>query len=137
MIDLISYGLALRQKLKTSATPNPQVIRSDSASLHTSSMEFSAISAESAAIARKTEYINPLGKDQIVNNADIADIAEVQGKQPRLVADESRESCGLTTSPQEEIGNNQENQLIEPIKTVCACGYRPPICSCGFWKFPG
>lgn len=26
---------------------------------------------------------------------------------------------------------------INVIKNLCECGYRPPFCACGFYKFPG
>lgn len=32
------------------------------------------------------------------------------------------------------ISANTEPQLI---KVVCECGYRPPFCACGYYKFRG
>ena len=50
--------------------------------------------------------------------------------------------CSLS-SP--EISNPQANggpdlkksRNINAIKTLYECGYRPPFCACGFYKFPG
>lgn len=47
--------------------------------------------------------------------------------------DGSPESLGSLKNNQTKYHLVADAQLI----TICKCGYRPPFCACGFYKFPG
>lgn len=133
MVDLISYGLALRQKLKTTAAVHPQLIRSESASPIPCLLTDSATPAESAAIVNKHQNIDYCDEFKISNGAETADLAEHQSRHSDFLADDLRKGCGLIIV-RNKAAIEQENKQM---KTLCECGYRPPFCSCGFYKFPG
>lgn len=132
MLDLIYHGLSLREKFKNSDEVHPQVIRVDSASLIPCLSKDSTISAESA-----VQYNDRFDNVKMLHGAGIADHAEDLRGQDKLIAGQLRESCGLISISQTMLGNYQKMEIIEPIKTICDCGYRPPICSCGHYKFIG
>ena len=137
MMDLIAYGLALREKLKTSTEIFPQVIRIDSADSIPCLLKESAISAESAIevkINQTNGYCNEFKMDRL---ADIADSAEGHSGQGKFIADDLRKNCGLKVRSKKMTDDYQEKSAFIPIKLLCDCGYRPPFCSCGLYKFRG
>ena len=58
-------------------------------------------------------------------------------------ADKGGSPCPLSSlkKNQTEYNTVEEGVInIDPtstiIKTICECGYRPPFCACGYYKFP-
>lgn len=137
MIDLIAYGLALKQKLKISTEIFPQMIRIDSADPIPCLLKGSATSAESAIEVKINLNKDCCNEFKIDRLADVADSAVSQSRQGQFIADELRNHCGVKIIPKQMRGEQQERNLIIPIKTLCDCGYRPPFCSCGFNKLRG
>lgn len=65
--------------------------------------------------------------------AEIANLAVANSGEQTIKWTENSNCLGMNYQ--------QLNQLKKPesniLKTICKCGYRPPFCSCGFWKFQG